>query len=315
MTRLKPFRYALLLSLAYGLMASVYIWLSGQLAARLAASVHDLARIERLKGFAYVGTTAVLLLLASWFLFNRLKHATEEGERLRQATVMAQSRVLAGELAASVAHDFNNALMVAQYAITEAQEAATSEARDARLREAAEALAQGRELALRLVRTARGEKIFRAESRDLVPIARAVLRALAKLPRLRDHKIEIDFCSEAVAEVDVVLFEQIVANLVLNAADASGSKGMLRMVLASEPTHVRLEVHDNGPGIPANKRESIFTAFESSKPDGLGLGLLSVQAAVQAQSGSLAVCASSLGGAAFIVELPRTKTASNQPTA
>jgi len=308
----KPFRYALLLALVYGVTAAAYIWLSGVVAAHLASNVHDLARIERIKGFAYVGTTAMILFVASWLMFRRLRRATEEAGQLRQATVMAQSRVLAGELAAAVAHDFNNALMVASCAVEAASEAVTGEVRRARLREASDALILGQELAKRLAQTARGEKHVHLQTCDLVPIARATLKALAKLPRLRGRKLQSDFCQEATALADVVMFEQILANLVLNAADATADRGAILVVLAVEQTHVCLEVHDDGPGIPPEKRESIFTAFESSKPDGLGLGLVSALVAVQALNGSLTVDDSSLGGAAFLVQLPkpREKTAS-----
>ncbi len=305
--QVKPLRNAFALAFAYGLTAAAYIWLSGVIAARIAADVHDLARIERLKGLAFVLATAVLLFLAAWLILRRLQRAIEERQRLFQATISVQSRVLAGELAAGVAHDFNNALMVAAFAITEVQGSSDAQTISARLRGAAEAIARGRELALRLARTARGERFLQTEQCDLVPIARSMLRALSKLPRLHDRRIETDICSEAVAEIDVVLFEQIIANLVLNAADACATKGVLRLVLASDSTHVRLEVHDNGPGIPVDRRESIFAAFETSKPQGLGLGLLSVRAAVQAQGGTLEVGTSPLGGAVFTVRLRRTR--------
>jgi signal transduction histidine kinase len=301
---LKPFRYAILLGLLYGLMATLYIWLSGVVAASMAHNLHDLARIERIKGFAFVATTATGLFLASWVMFRRLRQATREGERLRRATVMAQSRVLAGELAAAVAHDFNNTLMVAQCALEEAEAEDSNDAKKGQIRAAQEALTQGRELAVRLAHTARGQRHLRSERRDMVPVTQSMLRALAKLPRLRGRNLQSELCDQAVAEVDVLLYEQMLANLVLNAADACPADGIVRVLLTREPEHVRLEVHDNGPGVPPDKRESIFTAFESSKPEGLGLGLLSVRAAVVVQGATLTVDTSPLGGAAFIVQLP-----------
>jgi signal transduction histidine kinase len=293
----------MLLGLLYGLMATLYIWLSGVVAASMAHTLGDLARIERIKGFAFVAATAIGLFLASWVMFRRLRQATREGERLRRATVMAQSRVLAGELAAAVAHDFNNTLMVAQCAIEDVASTDSDDGKKVQLRAAQEALAQGRELALRLAHTARGQSHLRSERRDLVPVTQSMLRALAKLPRLRGRAVQSELCDQAVAEVDVLLYEQMLANLVLNAADACPPDGVVRVLLTRHPEHVRLEVHDNGPGVPPDKRESIFTAFESSKPEGLGLGLLSVRAAVVVQGGTLTVDTSPLGGAAFIVQL------------
>jgi len=75
---MKPLRHALLLGLVYGLMATAYIWLSGAVAARMASNVRDLARIEQLKGFVFVATTAVMLVLAAWIMFRRLARAIDE---------------------------------------------------------------------------------------------------------------------------------------------------------------------------------------------------------------------------------------------
>jgi two-component system, NtrC family, sensor histidine kinase HydH len=303
---MKPLRHALLLGLVYGLMATAYIWLSGAVAARMASNVRDLARIEQLKGFVFVATTAVMLVLAAWIMFRRLARAIDERERLRKATVSAQSRVLAGELAAAVAHDFNNVLTVAQFAVDELRSGEVDK-NGALLGDASRAIAQGRGLAMRLANTARGGRTIPTELRDLVPIARSMVRALAKLPRLGDCTIDLDACAEAVAQVDVLLFEQILANLVLNAADAAGKEGRVRVVLVCENDRIVLEVHDNGPGIPVERRATIFNAFETTKADGLGLGLLSVRSAVEAQGGTVDLGTSSLGGAMFLVRLPRRR--------
>jgi signal transduction histidine kinase len=300
----KPLRYAIFLGVGYGVITVLYIWLSGEIAAKVAVNVSDLERIEHIKGFVFVATTALALFFASWYMFGRLWRATIEGEQLRQATLLAQSRVVAGEMAAAVAHDFNNNLMVIRCALTEARAATTPEESASFLAEAAQAVEKGSALALRLARTARGQRQqVQSQNVDLVPITLGMLRVLRKLPRIFGRVIETDVCDHALAEVDLVLYEQVVANLLLNAADACGESGRIRLVLSVASGNVRLEVHDDGPGVPPERRESIFSAFESSKPEGLGLGLLSVRAAVQAQAGKLTVTDSPLGGAAFIVEL------------
>jgi signal transduction histidine kinase len=311
---MKPLRHALLLGIVYGLMATAYIWLSGVIAAHMASNVRDLARIERLKGFVFVATTAALVVLAAWIMFRRLARAIDERERLRKATVSAQSRVLAGELAAAVAHDFNNVLTVAQFAVDELRSGAVDKS-GALLGDASRAIEQGRGLAIRLANTARGGRPIPTELRDLVPITRSMIRALGKLPRLADCAIDFDLGTEAVAQVDVLLFEQILANLVLNAADAAGKAGRVRVVLRRGGDGITLEVHDNGPGIAVERRATIFNAFETTKADGLGLGLLSVRAATEAQGGTVEVGTSSLGGAMFSVHLPQRRANEKGQTA
>jgi len=303
-----------LLGIVYGVMATAYIWFSGAIAARMASNVRDLARIEQLKGFVFVATTAAMLVLAAWILFGRLARAIDERERLRKATVSAQSRVLAGELAAAVAHDFNNVLTVAQFAVDELRSGAVDKS-GALLGDASRAIEQGRGLAVRLANTARGGRPISTEMRDLVPIARSMVRALGKLPRLGNCTIELDTCIEAMAQVDVLLFEQILANLVLNAADAAGKAGRVLVVLLCSDDRIVLEVHDNGPGIPVERRATIFNAFETTKADGLGLGLLSVRSAAEAQGGSVELGTSLLGGAMFLVKLPRRQARKTDQTA
>jgi signal transduction histidine kinase len=306
---MKPLRYALSLASAYGIIAALYIWLSSTIAARIALDVHDLEKIERLKGFGFVFVTSVIFFIASWIILYRFKRITLEQESLRRAAIMAQGRVLAGELAAAVAHDFNNALTVVQCAISEAQETPITPTNNAILREASEAVHRAKEIALRLAHTARGQHVLHAERLDLSAYTQRLIRSLSKLPRLLGCTIKLISAPNVMAKLDPTLFEQIITNLILNAAEATGPKGVIHILLAEEPSTIRLEVHDNGPGIPLENRENIFKAFETTKSDGLGLGLLSVRAAVMIQNGILTVDESPLGGAAFIVRIPQLERA------
>ncbi len=301
---MKPLRYALLLALFYGCVAGIYIAWSGDLAAKLASNLHDLERLERLKGLVFVATTAGLLFLATWGLLARFARVAEERENLQRASMMAQSRILAGEYAAAVAHDFNNVLLVAASIIDEIQDSQASGVDHALLREASEALDRGRALSLRLARSARGRHTLRRERMGVGQATRTMVRALAKLQRVRACQVSVDAASEVEAEIDPTLFEQILTNLILNAADAAGERGQIRVVVAAEADQVRLEVHDSGPGVPVDKREIVFKAFETSKSDGLGLGLVSVRTAATMLGGGVTVDDSPLGGARFVVRLP-----------
>lgn len=301
---MKPFRYALLLASFYGCVAGAYTAWSGDLAARLANNLQDLHRIEQVKGQVFVATTAIFLFFASWLLMARFKRVAEERENLQRAAAMSQSRILAGEYAAAVAHDFNNVLLVTSSIIDEIQQNPSNGVDRSLLREATEAIDRGRNLSLRLARSARGRHTLRRERLSVSVVTRTMVRSLAKLQRVRACQVSVDANSEYEAEIDPTLFEQILTNLIINAADAAGERGQIRVVVAGDVQQVRLEVHDSGPGIPAEKRESIFKAFETTKSEGLGLGLLSVRTAANMLGGSVAVEDSPLGGAKFVVRLP-----------
>jgi len=76
-------------------------------------------------------------------------------------------------------------------------------------------------------------------------------------------------------------------------------------------THVQIAIDDEGPGIDAALREQIFDPFlrgdgsRSRQRGGSGLGLAVVKAIADAHGGHVACGASPLGGARFVIELPR----------
>ncbi len=76
---------------------------------------------------------------------------------------------------------------------------------------------------------------------------------------------------------DAGQLEQVLLNLLLNALDAVDGGGEVRVRLAQLPGEragrVQVEVHDSGPGVPAEARDRLFDPFFTTKPEGSGLGL------------------------------------------
>ena len=103
---------------------------------------------------------------------------------------------------------------------------------------------------------------------------------------------------------DPASLRRMLLNLVLNAADAVEGRGRIEVRGVRRGDTAVLEVHDDGPGVPAEKRQAIFDVFYTTKPHGTGLGLLSVRVAAEDHGGSVEVADSDLGGACFRVTLP-----------
>jgi len=105
-----------------------------------------------------------------------------------------------------------------------------------------------------------------------------------------------------------VQLQQVVLNLILNAADAmTGIDVEARAVtIRSESTgaDVRLTVIDNGAGIAAEDLKHVFDAFWSTKPGGMGIGLAICQSIVAAHHGHITAANNAECGAAFCVSLP-----------
>lgn len=108
---------------------------------------------------------------------------------------------------------------------------------------------------------------------------------------------------------DFALMEQVLANLLLNAAlhTPPGTSIVLAAAWERVEGRVSFKVSDRGPGVSATLRERIFRKFqrgESARAGGLGLGLSIVHGFVLAQGGEVVVGDNPGGGAVFAVYLP-----------
>jgi signal transduction histidine kinase len=107
---------------------------------------------------------------------------------------------------------------------------------------------------------------------------------------------------------DPVQLDQVLTNLLENAARHSPSDGVVRIHIVLTDGAVRVRVADEGPGIPAEQREKVFEAFyrgrvEPERP-GSGLGLAIVRAIVTAHGGTIWVEETMGGGTAVVFDLP-----------
>ncbi|HET7544360.1 MAG TPA: ATP-binding protein, partial [Polyangiaceae bacterium] len=85
---------------------------------------------------------------------------------------------------------------------------------------------------------------------------------------------------------------------------SGASGGRVRVRLSREGEFWNLDVEDNGPGIPAELRETIFDPYVTTKDDGTGLGLSIVKKIVIEHGGTIRADQSELGGARLRVRLP-----------
>jgi len=159
-----------------------------------------------------------------------------------------------------------------------------------------------------------GELELSMEGVDLVEATRkAVLlftaAASAKSITL-SHESAID--SPSVARGDYFRLGEVIYNLVANAIKYTPSGGNVCVRNLPGPEgHVRFSVDDSGPGIAPEERARIFDRFyrldksRATETGGRGLGLAIASEIVKAHGGSITVESASLGGASFIVTLPR----------
>jgi signal transduction histidine kinase len=102
---------------------------------------------------------------------------------------------------------------------------------------------------------------------------------------------------------------QVIQNLVDNAVKYSSAGGEVRLTVTTYDGRIRVDVRDEGPGIPLEDQKLIFEKFGRSdagggaKP-GTGLGLFIARSIVEAHGGSLEVESAPQEDSVFILELP-----------
>ncbi|MDZ4374357.1 MAG: ATP-binding protein, partial [Phenylobacterium sp.] len=116
------------------------------------------------------------------------------------------------------------------------------------------------------------------------------------------------FRASGALEGSPALLNQVVMNLIANAADALGGQGVIALTTDDDDNGYRIVIEDSGPGVPDAVRERIFEPFFTTKPvgAGTGLGLAIAYSVVKAHGGEISVDTSpDLGGARFILTLPQ----------
>jgi signal transduction histidine kinase len=105
---------------------------------------------------------------------------------------------------------------------------------------------------------------------------------------------------------DEMQLEQVIINLLLNAQNAVKSGGRIEIIFSHDPNAalIRMEVNDNGPGIPDEIRKKIFQPFFTTRTDGSGLGLATCLKNVQYHGGAIDARSEAGHGTSFIVTIP-----------
>lgn len=150
----------------------------------------------------------------------------------------------------------------------------------------------------------------------------SVLRCLLMLEGdLKEKNIKVDPPAEGVTEVavDPGELDTILLNLFTNAVYWTGHRadGVRRIAVRSRrmpgAERVQVEVHDSGPGVPADDVERIFWPGVTNKPGGIGMGLTVASELVAEYGGRLGLDRrGALGGASFLFDLPLKSTTGSE---
>ena len=258
---------------------------------------------------------------------TELEQSRRDQEHLSLQLQEARKLESLGVLAGGIAHDFNNLLAVILSSVRYARSSdATPEDRADALGDAEEATESAARLVKQLLAYA-GRRSPEVRTVELSELARSLSDLLSTaLPG--GVALELDLAREPLqVHADVVQLEQVLMNLVLNAADAVGEGPGTVIVRTSREqleaeqlarwlggenlaggSYACLEVEDTGVGMDAETRAHIFEPFFSTKQDGHGLGLSAVLGLVQGHRGAIDVASEPGRGTRMRVFLPADAT-------
>lgn len=154
---------------------------------------------------------------------------------------------------------------------------------------------------------ARGERLIAPVPAALDQTIQRAIDAVRARIEARDKPISLSTTGEMAGVFDPKKIERMFFNLVLNACEAaSQSEGKVEIKIASTGRSFEARIADNGPGVPAAIRNTLFDPFVSSgKPNGTGLGLAIASKIVHDHRGSIAVEQSTSKGTVIFIQLPR----------
>jgi PAS domain S-box-containing protein len=255
-----------------------------------------------------------------------------ERKRLEDQFLQSQKMEAVGRLAGGVAHDFNTLLAAILGYSEMLLDGLGDPEGDGKLQRAAQQIQRSAERGATLTRQLLTFSRPQPRQRQLLDLNEVVGGTREMLARLVGEQIELVedlHPGLGLVEADPALLEQVLMNLVVNAADAVSGPG--RIVLRTSPGDaadlprpagdgaVMLEVSDTGHGMDEATRRRIFEPFYTTKAKGkgTGLGLSTVYAIVTQASGSVTVVSAPGEGATFRVALPRAadRPAEEEPVA
>jgi len=239
-------------------------------------------------------------------------HLSEEMDRAR---VAAETDKLRAALLTSISHDLRtplasilgSATSLKQYR-DQLSEADRGELL-ATIQEEAERLNHFIANLLDMTRLESGALTPRLEAVDVGDVVGSVLRRTARL--LTGHQVALELVDDLPpAKLDPVLFEQVLFNLLDNAAKYAPEGSVVTVRTGQEGARIRINVMDEGEGLPDEDRERIFDKFYrvragDRKRAGTGLGLSIARGFMEAMGGTIAAAnRSDRHGAIFTLTLP-----------
>lgn len=303
---LRPLRHAIVLTLCFvGVSWGAFYALARTLDYSLGGNLANaVAPLEWGATLFYVGVSSLLFLFGCVWLLGHLERSTQALQQAANGRPMAEERASQGAPTASILQDCSNLLMVVEgharllLRYTPAM-GPDGSARLVQLEQALKRLSGLIGLFRKYTSAAQ-----RTSSYDLGATVSECVEVVGHHPSLRGCQVETQLAATGPVKGSPLLVWIAVTNLVLNVAEATGPGGHIEVRVMRAEGEATIEVHGDGPGVPAANERRIVEPFHSAKQGGDGLGLLAVARCLEAHGGRIDLGRSPLGGACFRLHFP-----------
>jgi signal transduction histidine kinase len=275
----------------------------------VAAGADFLIRVRALRRTLFgigAGSAAIVALLGVLFF-----GATRRLARAEAALARSETLATMGMMAAGVAHEIRNPLAIISAAAARLKKklAGSEAAGDELLDFIPEEVRRLNDILEGYLRFARDEPLARVEC-DLAHIVQRTAALTRETLRESGISLEVEGAERAgTVFADPQRMQQVLLNLLLNAAQAMPAGGSITVGLDADEKRATLRVADRGVGFSKQGLETATAPFVTTKDKGSGLGLAMARRIVEAHGGTLELGNREGGGAIVTVTLPRTSAA------
>lgn len=239
--------------------------------------------------------------------FTELKEKNERIRRIENELIRANKLSTLGELAGSIAHEIKNPLISIQGFASRIQKTKDLEAVERYSKFIEKEAGRLSDVLSKLLNFSRMDQPKFEQSNINEIIDDTVLFMEHHLTRFKNVELSILKTEDIPpVKVDKVHIQQILVNLIMNAAQAMPDGGLIRITTGEEGNHVFISVTDNGIGIKKEMMDKIFEPFFTTKEkgEGTGLGLSLCKRLIEANRGKIEVESEEGRGSTFRVLIP-----------
>lgn len=239
-------------------------------------------------------------------LFACIVRDLTEFKKVQEENVRSQSLATLGEMAASIAHQIKNPIAAINGVLQLlCDEVPAKDPRQEIFRELGERTSRLEKTVKHLLSLARPWSPDKQRF-DLLEVVQHVSELMKREEAFQNIRFSYRGRVSGDVLLDLMLFEEVLRNVLSNSAQAMPGGGRIRFTLGETPERVVVRISDSGPGMNEEVQNRLFRPFFTTKSQGTGLGLYICKRIMEAHGGSIRVESEAGRGTDVELQLPKS---------